>query len=78
MNFFRRIGRWFARAYRSTAQFFREVAHELRRSHWPTRQELINYTAVVVIAVVVLAVVIFAFDTGIRAGLNALHPSLGG
>jgi preprotein translocase subunit SecE len=44
--------------------FFMEVRGELRKVAWPTRQEVINSTIVVVIAIVVMASLIFAFDYG--------------
>ncbi|ASW53517.1 preprotein translocase subunit SecE [Plantactinospora sp. KBS50] len=50
-------------------RFFREVVAELRKVIWPTRNELLTYTAVVVVFVaVVLAIVTgldFAFGRGV-------------
>ena len=46
----------------SLRQFFREVREEMRQVSWPTRPELINYTA---ITVFVLAIMI-----GLIYGLN--------
>ena len=43
-------------------QFVREVNAELRKVAWPTRQEVINSTIVVLIAVVVMTALIFGFD----------------
>ena len=43
-------------------QFFMEVRGELRKVAWPTRQEVINSTIVVLIAVVVMTALIFGFD----------------
>ena len=39
-----------------------EVRGELRKVAWPTRQEVINSTIVVLIAVVVMTTLIFGFD----------------
>jgi preprotein translocase subunit SecE len=58
VNVFRRIGR-----------FIREVVAELRKVIWPTRKELMTYTAVVVVflavMVAVVAVLDFAFAKGV-------------
>lgn len=43
-------------------QFVKEVAAELQKVNWPTRQEVVSYTTVVLVAVVVIALVIAAFD----------------
>ena len=46
----------------SIPQYFREVRAEMRKVAWPTRQEVINSTIVVLIAIVVMATLIFGFD----------------
>ena len=46
----------------SPGTFFSEVRGELRKVAWPTRQEVINSTIVVLIAVVVMTALIFGFD----------------
>ena len=43
--------------------FLREVRGELRRVAWPTRQETLNSSLVVLIALVVLTTIIFGMDT---------------
>jgi preprotein translocase subunit SecE len=43
-------------------RFFREVVAELRKVIYPTRQELLTYTAVVVVFVVIMVAVVFGFD----------------
>jgi preprotein translocase subunit SecE len=40
----------------------REVKGELRKVAWPTRQEVINSTIIVLIAVTVLTSLIFGYD----------------
>jgi preprotein translocase subunit SecE len=42
--------------------FFSEVRGEMRKVAWPTRQEVINSTIVVLIAIVVMGALIFGFD----------------
>jgi preprotein translocase subunit SecE len=43
-------------------QYLSEVKGELRKVAWPTRQEVINSTIVVLIAVTVLTSLIFGYD----------------
>jgi preprotein translocase subunit SecE len=45
------------------AEFLREVRNELRRVAWPTRQETINASMVVLIALIVMTTIIFGMDT---------------
>ncbi len=42
--------------------FLKEVRQELRKVFWPTRQEMIAYTMVVVVAVIVLTSLVFGLD----------------
>jgi preprotein translocase subunit SecE len=43
-------------------EFFREVLLEFRRVTWPSRAELVNSTAVVIVVTVVLAFFLGAVD----------------
>jgi preprotein translocase subunit SecE len=43
-------------------QFLREVRQELKRVNWPTRQELVAYTVVVLVSVTVLTAFVFGLD----------------
>ncbi len=43
-------------------QFLKEVIAELRKVAWPTRQEVVAYSLVVVVATVVIATIIFGLD----------------
>jgi preprotein translocase subunit SecE len=43
-------------------QFVREVRGELRKVAWPTRQETINYSIIVLVAVIVLTTYIASVD----------------
>jgi preprotein translocase subunit SecE len=43
-------------------QYLREVRSEMKKVAWPTREEVINSSVVVLVAVVVLTLVIFGFD----------------
>jgi preprotein translocase subunit SecE len=56
----RRIGNPFARLNR----FMREVVAELRKVIYPTRNELITYTLVVVIFVTIMVAIVSGLDYG--------------
>lgn len=43
--------------------FFREVKTEMKKVTWATKQELIMYTIVVIVAVFFVAALIWAIDT---------------
>lgn len=42
--------------------FLKGVLAELKKVHWPTKKQLINYTGVVILAVVAMALVISLYD----------------
>ncbi len=42
--------------------FFKGVWTELKKVHWPSRKQLINYTLVVILAVVAMALIISLYD----------------
>jgi preprotein translocase subunit SecE len=52
-GFFGRIG-----------NFFREVVSELRKVIWPTRKDLLTYTAVVIVFVTVMTTIVAGLDFG--------------
>lgn len=43
-------------------QFFKEVVAELKKVAWPTRQEVVAYTIVVLVSVIVITALIFGMD----------------
>jgi len=47
---------------RSIGVFYKQVVAELRKVIWPTRQELITYTTVVLAFVVFMVVLVSIFD----------------
>ncbi|MEH0937110.1 preprotein translocase subunit SecE [Micromonospora psammae] len=51
------------------ARFFREVVAELRKVIWPTRKELLTYTAVVVAFVAVMLTIVGLLDFGFAKGV---------
>ena len=48
----------------SPALFFRQVVAELRKVIWPTRNELVTYTAVALAFVIFMTVVVTSLDYG--------------
>ena len=51
------------------ANFVREVVAELRKVNWPTRKELLTYTAVVVVFVAIMLTVVGLLDVGFAKGV---------
>jgi preprotein translocase subunit SecE len=49
--------------------FLKEVRAELKKVNWPTRQEMIAYTVVVLVAVVVLTSMVFGMDLAFSKGV---------
>lgn len=47
---------------KKTLEFAREARMELRKVHWPTRQETMQTTFIVAVMVVVLALVLWGID----------------
>ena len=54
------------------ALFYRQVVAEMRKVVWPTRQELITYTTVVVVFVAIFAALVLLFDIGIARTVRAV------
>jgi preprotein translocase subunit SecE len=42
--------------------FYRQIIAELRKVIWPTRNELITYTSVVVVFVTIIIAIVFTLD----------------
>lgn len=51
-----------ARQRTKPRQFVREVVGELQKVAWPTRQEVISYSIVVLVSSIVIAAIIFVLD----------------
>ena len=65
---------------RRIARFFREVVAELRKVIWPTRKELLTYTAVVVVFVAVMLTIVAGLDFVFAKGVLCVfgNPGLTG
>ena len=53
-------------------RFLREVVAELRKVIWPTRKQMVTYTAVVLVFLAVMVAVIAGLDLGIGKGVFAV------
>ena len=53
-----------------TREFLSEARFELRKVVWPTRQEAVRMTWIVMIVVAIIALIIMGFDTVIRWSLR--------
>ncbi|SCL20056.1 preprotein translocase subunit SecE [Micromonospora nigra] len=51
------------------ARFVREVVAELRKVIWPTRKELLTYTAVVIVFVAVMLTIVAGLDYAFAKGV---------
>ncbi len=49
------------------AAFFKGVWSELKKVHWPSKKQLVNYTGVVIFTVAAFALAISLFDWGISS-----------
>ena len=52
--------------------FYRQVVAEMRKVVWPTRQELITYTIVVIVFVVSFGFLVLVFDLGVARVVRAV------
>ncbi len=56
----------------SVSKYLRGVQNELKKVHWPTRKEVVTYTAVVLASVVAVAAVIWVVDSLLSLGVRAI------
>ena len=47
-----------------TILFFRQVVAELKKVVWPTKEQVVTYTGVVIVFVTILALIVAALDFG--------------
>jgi len=57
---------------KSKLSFFPEAVEELRKAHWPTRQETIRLSILVLIVCVVVGAILGAIDYGFTRLIGAL------
>ena len=63
---------WFKRTLGKIAKYFRELKSELKKVVWPTPQQVVKNTVIVVACVIVVGVFIWLFDFAAQFGITAL------
>ena len=63
---------WCARAWGAICRYFRELRSELKKVVWPTPQQVLKNTLIVLACVLVVGVFIWLFDFVARIGIDAL------
>jgi preprotein translocase subunit SecE len=53
-------------------RYLKSVYNELRKVHWPGKQQLLAYTGVVILAVSLVGLIIWLFDIGLSFLLQKL------
>lgn len=53
-------------------KYFKDLRAELKKVVWPTRQQVVNNTGVVLVVMAFVGLFLFAVDTGLGAGIRAL------
>lgn len=71
-NFFTKVGNWFANLGKTIVHAFKSMWRELRKVTWPSREKLINYSAIVVIFMVAMMVIIGLLDLGASQLVNLI------
>ena len=71
-SFWTKMVAFFKRLPGTIARPFKNMWHELRKVTWPTRQDLINYTLIVLAFLVFMGVVIGLLDLGSVALIRAI------
>jgi len=56
-------------------QYLNGVYSELKKVHWPNRQQLLAYTGVVLVSVVLMSFIIWLFDSGLSFVLQKLFDA---
>ena len=56
----------------SPTEYLGEVKSELKKVHWPSKQELSEHTLTVIVMVLVTALFIFCIDAGVGAVVEKL------
>ena len=56
----------------SFGEYFKGVRTEMKKVVWPTKKELVSYTAVVIMTCAIFALGFWLIDTGVLAALRAV------
>jgi preprotein translocase, SecE subunit, bacterial len=63
---------WFKKLPMRIARPFKHMWHELKLVSWPTKQELINNSLIVLVFIVLMGIVIGLLDIGASSLINRL------
>ncbi len=63
---------WFKRTIGAIGRYFRELRSELKKVVWPTPQQVLKNTLIVIACVLVVGVFIWLFDFVARVGIDSL------
>ena len=69
---------WFKRFGGGIARYFRELRSELKKVVWPTPQQVLKNTLIVIACVLVVGVFIWLFDLISSVGINSLIDAVRG
>ena len=69
---------WFKRFFGGIARYFRELKSELNKVVWPTPNQVIKNTLIVLACVLVVGVFIWVFDFVANEGIMALIKAFKG
>jgi preprotein translocase subunit SecE len=61
----------------STREFFRDTNAEMRKVTWPTRNEVVGTTVVVIVATIVFALFLWGCDVLFYKAINLLFTKFG-
>ena len=61
----------------STREFFRDTNAEMKKVTWPTKNEVVGTTAVVIVATVIFALFLWGCDVLFYKAINLLFTKLG-
>ena len=63
---------WFKRAWGGICRYFRELRSELKKVVWPTPQQVLKNTLIVLVCVLIVGVFIWLFDKVADLGIQGL------
>ena len=64
---------WVARTWGRGCKYFRELRSELKKVVWPTPQQVLKNTLIVIACVLVVGVFVWVFDAFAQLGMSALR-----
>ncbi len=63
--------------YEGARDYLVSVYNELKKVTWPSRQQLLAYTGVVIFTVIVFGMILWLFDSGLAILLDKLFVAFG-